>query len=84
MKNPHERIKEVFVPAPRFAENEIDTLPEASEVNDEVLGQDYAATPHPEVGELQAVKSVIKGHGEQTILPDECQYGDNDLCYVEA
>lgn len=84
MKDPLERVKEVFVPAPRFAENDMDAPPEASEERYEGLEQDYAALPRPEVGEIQTVKSVIKGHGEQTILPDECQYGDNDLCYVEA
>jgi hypothetical protein len=40
--------------------------------------------PHAEVGALQAVKTTPKGHGEQTILPDDCQFGDNDLCYVES
>ena len=40
--------------------------------------------PHAEPGALQAVKSTVKGHGEQTILPDDCEFGDNDLCYVEA
>lgn len=40
--------------------------------------------PHAEVGALQAVKTGIKGHGEQTVLPDDCQFGDNDLCYVES
>jgi hypothetical protein len=40
--------------------------------------------PHAEPGAFQAVKSMIMGHGEQTVLPDDCQFGDNDLCYVEA
>ncbi len=40
--------------------------------------------PHAKEGELQAVKATPKGHGEQTILPDDCQFGDNDLCYVES
>jgi hypothetical protein len=39
---------------------------------------------HAEPGALQAVKSAVKGHGEQTILPDDCEFGDNDLCYVDA
>lgn len=39
---------------------------------------------HAEPGALQAVKSAAKGHGEQTILPDDCEFGDNDLCYVES
>lgn len=40
--------------------------------------------PHAEQGALQAIKAMPKGHGEQTVLPDDCQFGDNDLCYVEA
>ncbi|NTW60373.1 MAG: hypothetical protein HGA43_14560 [Nitrospirae bacterium] len=40
--------------------------------------------PHAEPGALQAVKKMTKGHGEQTVLPDDCQFGDNDLCYVDA
>jgi hypothetical protein len=39
---------------------------------------------HAEPGALQAVKSAVKGHGEQTVLPDDCEFGDNDLCYVDA
>ncbi|HSB33609.1 MAG TPA: hypothetical protein VLG39_04055 [Nitrospirota bacterium] len=42
------------------------------------------AVPHAEPGELQAIKSSVKGHGEQTVLPDDCEFGDNDLCYVDA
>ena len=40
--------------------------------------------PHAEPGALQAVKDMIMGHGEQAVLPDDCQFGDNDLCFVEA
>ncbi len=40
--------------------------------------------PHAAPGELQAVKKMTKGHGEQTVLPDDCQFGDNDLCFVDA
>ncbi len=40
--------------------------------------------PHAAPGELQAVKKTAKGHGEQTVLPDDCQFGDNDLCYADA
>lgn len=39
---------------------------------------------HAETGALQAVKAMAKGHGEQTVLPDDCQFGDNDLCAVES
>jgi hypothetical protein len=39
---------------------------------------------HAEPGAFQKIKTSIKGHGEQVVLPDDCQFGDNDLCYVEA
>jgi hypothetical protein len=45
---------------------------------------DIPEIPHAGPGELQAIKRMVRGHGEQTILPDECQFGDNDLCYVDA
>jgi hypothetical protein len=40
--------------------------------------------PHAAPGVLQAVKKTAAGHGEQTVLPDNCQFGDNDLCFVDA
>lgn len=40
--------------------------------------------PHAEPGAFQKIKSGIMGHGEQVVLPDDCQFGDNDLCYVES
>lgn len=40
--------------------------------------------PHAEPGAIQSIKKSIKGHGEQTVLPDDCQFGDNDLCSVET
>ena len=39
--------------------------------------------PHAKPGTLEAVKKTVKGHGEQTVLPDDCQFGDNDMCDVE-
>lgn len=39
---------------------------------------------HAEQGAFQAIKGTIKGHGEQTVLPDDCQFGDNDMCSVES
>ena len=44
----------------------------------------YPEAPHAEPGALQAIKAAVKGHGEQTVIPDDCQFGDNDLCFVEA
>lgn len=40
--------------------------------------------PHAEPGAFQAIKKAVKGHGEQTILPDDSQFGDNDMCDVET
>jgi hypothetical protein len=39
---------------------------------------------HAEPGAIQSIKKMVKGHGEQTVLPDDCQFGDNDLCSVES
>ncbi len=39
---------------------------------------------HADAGDFEAIKDVIKGHGEQAILPDDCEFGDNDLCFVET
>lgn len=49
-----------------------------------VLDVETAEILHAEPGALQAVKGAARGHGEQTVLPDDCEFGDNDLCYVEA
>lgn len=51
------------------------------------IGDRYPGFPgiaHPEPGSLQAIKGAILGHGEQLVLPDDCQFGDNDLCNVEG
>lgn len=69
-----------------------ETLTEAYEVRAfrEEMGEPRPAemgapeVPHAEPGDFQAIKSSVKGHGEQTVLPDDCQFGDNDLCYVDA
>lgn len=39
---------------------------------------------HAEPRVFGRIKKLTRGHGEQTILPDDCQFGDNDLCYVDA
>ncbi len=68
-----------------------ETLTEAYEVRafrDEeeplIFDQDMFEVLHADAGDFEAIKDVIKGHGEQTILPDDCEFGDNDLCYVET
>jgi hypothetical protein len=86
MKGLMERAK-----APRVRE----TLTEAYEVRafrdeDEAIsvlepGEPGAPEiPHAEEGAFLKIKSMIKGHGEQMVLPDDCQFGDNDLCSVET
>ncbi len=69
-----------------------ETLTEAYEVrafrddSAEILVREEPAPeiPHAAPGAFQAVKSRIPGRGEQLVIPDECQFGDNDLCYVDA
>ena len=34
-------------------------------------------------GELQAIEKSVKGQREQTVLPDDYQFGDNDPCSVD-
>ncbi len=71
---------------------ERETLTEAYEVrafrdeSEELRVIEPAApeVPHAAPGEHQAVKKMTKGHGEQTVLPDDCQFGDYDLCFVDA
>ena len=68
-----------------------ETLTEAYEVrafrDDDVapvIEKDFPEILHAEPGEFQAIKGTIKGHGEQVVLPDDCQFCDNDLCSVES
>ena len=60
----------------RAFRNEEEALQEIEPVSSEIM--------HAEQGAFQAIKGMVKGHGEQTVLPDDCQYGDNDLCSVES
>ena len=60
----------------RAFRDEAEPIREAEPVTSEIL--------HAEQGALQAIKGSIKGHGEQTVLPDDCQFGDNDMCSVES
>ncbi len=45
----------------------------------EEAGISYAAP-----GVFYTIKDAIKGHGEQTVFPDDWGFGDNDLCYIES
>ena len=83
-------MKRIFKKDEKTPERE--TLTEAYEVrafrdeSEEPRIIDTAAPeiPHAAPGAIQAVKKMAKGHGEQTVLPDDCQFGDNDLCFVDA
>jgi len=71
---------------------ERETLTEAYEVRafrDEVeesriVEAAMPGIPHAEPGAFQKIKAAVKGHGEQRVLPDDCQFSDNDLCSVES
>ncbi len=61
----------------RLVKDERETLTEAYEVrafrdDDEIVvsfPEQAPDIPHAETGALQAIKSTIKGHGEQIVLP---------------
>ncbi|MDA8099777.1 MAG: hypothetical protein M0042_09130 [Nitrospiraceae bacterium] len=69
-----------------------ETLTEAYEVRafrDEMDEIVLAETAIPEIthaapGAFEDIKRMVRGHGEQAVLPDDCQFGDNDLCYIDA
>ena len=69
------------------AQPDVEGIEPVNDEGEETSGQTEtiaAEILHAEPGALQAVKSAVKGHGEQTVLPDDCEFGDNDLCYVDA
>ncbi len=57
---------------------------EAEELKQPVLEPEIPGIPQGEPGALEAIRSTTRGHGEQRLVPDDCQFGDNDLCFVEA
>jgi len=69
-----------------------ETLTEAYEVR--AFRDESEETREPEVftpellpaepGAIQSIKKRVRGHGEQTVLPDDCQFGDNDQCNAES
>jgi len=71
---------------------ERETLTEAYEVrafrdeSEEPMrtAESFPEVKHAEPGAFERIKKTARGHGEQTVLPDDCQFGDNDLCYVDA
>jgi len=69
--------------APAYFDS-IETIKDELEESRGTLEGEKSETLHAEPGMFEAVKVAIKGHGEQMVLPDDCEFGDNDLCYVET
>lgn len=84
MKNVGERIKKSAVTASPPYFDGIETLTDEPEPTEGALVSVTSEIPHAEPGAFQAIKSAVLGHGEQTVLPDDCEFGDNDLCAVET
>lgn len=82
MKKAKKKIKEMPIGAMHEDFEGVEALP--ANGKEVTMESEIPEIPHAEAGALQAVKEAVKGHGEQTVLPDDCQFGDNDLCYVEA
>jgi hypothetical protein len=88
MKTLFKKIRESMTAAKKKAEYaEIEEeeekesqMEEGPEKNEPVFMNISPAEP----GEFQTIKIMVKGQGEQTLLPDDCQFGDNELCYAEA
>jgi hypothetical protein len=84
MKNVWGKIRKSGVAASPPYFDGIETLTDELEPTGGTLASVMDEIPHAEPGAFQAIKSAVKGHGEQTVLPDDCEFGDNDLCYVET
>ncbi len=64
---------------------EVRAFREEPEEGGPALGEGFIPEiAHPDAEEFQRIKTAILGHGEQTVIPDDCQFGDNELCYVDA
>ena len=49
----------------------------------EKLEDIFLAVAYAEAADLKDLLNVLKNESE-LVHPDECQYGDNDLCYLES
>jgi hypothetical protein len=61
-----------------------ETLKDEVEATTMLAERESGEIAHAEPGSFEAIKSAVLGHGEQTILPDDYEFADNDLCFVEA
>jgi len=81
MKRIVRKIKELWAASIfESAETLKDEMDTAAGVTERMPGE----IAHAEPGSFEAIKSAVLGHGEQTILPDDYEFPDNDLCFVEA
>ncbi len=46
--------------------------------------KDLTAITFAESREFDTAKEILSEHQEYPTGPDDCQYGDNDLCYSQA
>jgi hypothetical protein len=83
MKKFSQKLDELFACAGEAEYIGIDVPSEEAEANF-VAMESGVTVPHAETGAFQAIKSSVMGHGEQTVQPDDCEFGDNDLCSVDA
>jgi hypothetical protein len=85
MKTLVRRMETLFARMAQAEDPEGEAIPdEMAETTGKEAPRYPAVSAPPDAAEFQAVKSAVGGHGEQAILPDECQFGDNDLCSAEA
>jgi len=84
MKKTWKNIRKFALTASPPYVDSIETLKDELEPMERALAGVTNEIPHAEPGAFQTIKSAIKGNGEQTVLPDGCEFGDNDLCAVET
>lgn len=46
--------------------------------------KDQTAITFAESKEFDTAREILSEHEEHPTVPDDCQYGDNDLCYSQA
>lgn len=63
---------------------EVRAFRDESEEGEVLVQEPLPSFAHAEPGDFDIAKTRVQGHGEQMVIPDDCQFGDNDLCYVET
>ena len=83
MKKFSQKLDELFACAGEAEYIGIDVPSEDAEA-DFISREPDMQVPHAETGAFQALESSVEGHSEQAVKPDDCDFGDNDLCSVDA